>query len=92
MASDQYQLSTRYQLFPSDASMAVEILLRLADLVDGGGDRLAQRHRLSEAQLELLSKPAGLYIQNPLELASRLRRISAQIETQLPPDAPAVRH
>jgi len=83
---------TTYLLDPFDAAFAAEILLRLADLFDGGDHPLTEQNRLSEVQMQLMSKPATLYSQQPEETADHLREVSARIEGQLPPHAPAIKH
>jgi hypothetical protein len=91
MAIDRDTPST-YELDPSDAGLAAEILLRLADLFDGGGDPLTEQNQLSEIQMQLMSKPATIYSQNPTQTATRLREVSAAIENQLPAHGPQIRH
>lgn len=83
---------TTYELSPGDAGLAADILLRLADLCDGGTDRLTTENRLYETQLQLMSKPATVYSRDPDRLARRLREVSAAIEKQLPLNAPRIEH
>jgi hypothetical protein len=83
---------TTYELKPGDAGLATEILLRLADLFDGGSDQLTQQNRLSEVQMQLMSKPVTHYSQDPEQTAKRLRAVSAAIEGQFPPHAGIIRH
>jgi hypothetical protein len=83
---------TPYELKPGDAGVAAEILLRLADLVDGGTHPLTDRNRLTEVQLQLLSKPATIWSRDPKQTAKRFREVSAAIERQLPPSAGIIEH
>lgn len=83
---------TTYELAAFDAALTADIMLRLADLVDGGDNDATRVHRLSETQIQLMSKPATVYSSDPEHLARRLREVSSRIESQLPGHAPAIRH
>ena len=81
-----------YILDLGEALFAVEILLRLADLFDGGTEEETEPHRLSMQQMQLMSKPRARYNMAPAQTADRLREVAARIEGQLPGDAPRIEH
>lgn len=83
-----------------EASLVVEILLRLAALIDSDdpdGLRTASGQRSSVLEAQMLTDTQFALLRNPLYMASqranvatRLRIVSAKIEGQLPDDAPDI--
>jgi hypothetical protein len=97
MTNDTDWPMLKVQLNAWEASKTAEILTNLAALIDANDPdglrdaygRRADEHLLPDLQFMLLKYP--LYNKGDrAEVAADLRRISARIEGQLPPDAPEI--